>query len=147
MMRCDSLGGRRRAPRRSAFTLVELLVVISIIALLVAILLPSMKNAREQARRAVCAAHMHDMVHAITMYAVENNGELADPSNFSHAYDRVVLRNPFYVEQWGRGTTNTEYTFTPQRIHPAVREIFVDTYGTPREYYYCPSNKMLNKDW
>ena len=77
--------------RRHAFTLVELLVVIGIVALLVALLLPALSGAREQARRARCGANLHSIGQAITMY-VQQSGYypvcfLADPSkpavNFS----------------------------------------------------------------
>ena len=47
----SSLADPGRTRRKPAFTLVELLVVVSIIALLIAIPLPSLKNAREQAKR------------------------------------------------------------------------------------------------
>ena len=65
---------RVRVSRRSAFTLIELLVVVAIISLLVSILLPSLSQARELARRAVCAAHLHHIVAAQSMYAVDNSG-------------------------------------------------------------------------
>ena len=52
-----------------AFTLIELLVVVAIIALLVAIMIPTMKSAKEQARRAVCATNLHSMIKTINMYA------------------------------------------------------------------------------
>lgn len=54
------------------FTLVELLVVVSIIALLIAILLPSLRKAREQAKCAVCLSNLHQMGLSLTTYALEN---------------------------------------------------------------------------
>ena len=54
--------------KRTAFTLIELLVVVAIIALLVSILVPSLDQAREAARTAVCASNMHQMALATTLY-------------------------------------------------------------------------------
>lgn len=59
-----------------AFTLIELLVVISVISLLMAILLPSLRRAREQGRRAVCMANLRSIGQSIYIYAQDNEGRL-----------------------------------------------------------------------
>ncbi|MFH0979926.1 MAG: type II secretion system protein [Planctomycetota bacterium] len=64
---------------RKAFTLVELLVVVSIIALLVAILLPSLTKARKQARMVMCLSNVRSIGLAVMTYASEYGGTLPGP--------------------------------------------------------------------
>jgi prepilin-type N-terminal cleavage/methylation domain-containing protein len=62
--------GRSNAISHSrAFTLVEILVVIGIIALLLALLLPSLARARESARRTQCLANIAELGRAVLLYA------------------------------------------------------------------------------
>ncbi len=62
--------------KREAFTLVELLVVIGIIALLISILLPSLAKARKAANTVVCASNLHQIAQAMVIYATQNNGAI-----------------------------------------------------------------------
>ncbi|MCB9849894.1 MAG: DUF1559 domain-containing protein [Phycisphaerales bacterium] len=59
-----------------AFTLVELLVVVSIVALLIAILLPALRRARDGAKRIVCMANLHVFGVGVQTYASEFHGVL-----------------------------------------------------------------------
>jgi len=73
---------------RRAFTLVELLVVIGIIALLISILLPSLTKAREQAKRVSCASQQRQIFLAIRIYADESKGWL--PGGTSSSPNGIV---------------------------------------------------------
>jgi prepilin-type N-terminal cleavage/methylation domain-containing protein len=75
-------------PGLRGFTLVELLVVISVIALLIAILLPSLKHARAQAKGVVCAANSKQIALALFTYQVEFDGYV--PHNVWSEYDWAI---------------------------------------------------------
>jgi len=57
---------------RAGFTLLELMVVISIIALVMALLLPGLRRASEQAKQVACRKNLTDMWNAVIAYSVEN---------------------------------------------------------------------------
>ncbi len=77
------VSGQVRRRKELGFTLVELLVVIGIIALLVAILLPTLNRAREAAKQTACLSNIRQLGMAFVMYTGDNNGHYP----FSARYD------------------------------------------------------------
>lgn len=65
-----------RRARQTGFTLVELLVVMSIIAILIALLLPALQHARESARGIQCSNRMRQLMLHFHQYAYDNDGAL-----------------------------------------------------------------------
>jgi prepilin-type processing-associated H-X9-DG protein/prepilin-type N-terminal cleavage/methylation domain-containing protein len=86
--------------QNKAFTLVELLVVIGIIALLVSILLPALNKARAAAQAVQCASNMKQLAQGVIMYATDNDGYY--PSNdatLPHPTNPAVAKSyPWYTD-------------------------------------------------
>ncbi len=76
--------------RSRGFTLIELLVVIAIICLLVAILIPSLSQAKRQARLAVCSSNLHHLGNALASYA----------TNYRNCYPNVGYWANFQAMQY-----------------------------------------------
>ncbi len=141
--------------RTRAFTLVELLVVVSIIALLIAILLPSLRKAREQAKRTKCYANLHAIHIALICYADDNRQELPSYSTMGEWGFRVA---PGVRVIGGKVTTNRQmppesfgvqrvlHTGTGPEILPnmmakyevGVKPLYLDGNS---DVWVCPSNK------
>ena len=91
--------GAGGAPERNAFTLVELLVVITIIGMLAALVTPAVFNALKTAREAGVKAEI-DMLHmAVVGYAADNNGALPPSSGNDNARLHLFRLFP-RIEAW-----------------------------------------------
>ena len=97
----DAKGGKRRRLRavgRPAFTLVELLVVVAIIALLLTLLMPSLGRAKMLARAAMCGANLRAIYVGIRLYAEDNEnffpGARYGRDQIAFGQDQVTMTLP-----------------------------------------------------
>jgi prepilin-type N-terminal cleavage/methylation domain-containing protein len=115
-----------------AFTLIELLVVIAIIALLMAILMPALRAAKDQARKVVCTAHVKDLALALKMYTEDYDGKTHNSPN-NGLWDNA-WENPPVVRPYG---PNDDMAYWGIAYFP---------YAKNKKIFRCPSTKRVD-DW
>lgn len=117
-----------RSMNFKAFTLVELLVVISIIALLLAILMPALNRARNQARIVVCGNNLHQFGMAHQAFAADNEGRYMSAANI---YGGAKTWYPpyFFFERPDKIVDENIIMYNVKDINPYIRafELFEDT--------------------
>jgi prepilin-type N-terminal cleavage/methylation domain-containing protein/prepilin-type processing-associated H-X9-DG protein len=82
------------------FTLIELLVVIAIIALLIALLFPVLRSAKEQGQRAVCLSNLKQLTLAWIAYAEENDGKIVSVFSLDYKRRNGDIERQGQVEGW-----------------------------------------------
>lgn len=90
------MANSKNSTTRQGFTLVELLVVIGIIAVLISILLPALKLAREAANKLQCSSNLRQVGFAMQMYRNDNRDYFAPASNYGFWQDKSGVAYPPY---------------------------------------------------
>ncbi len=128
----------RERGRPRPFTLIEMLVVVAIIAILIALLLPVLGRAREQARRVLCMSNLRQLTMAMTQYAGDNQGRY--PSAHADRAYALGWRQADDLVQYGLAYSGDEKEneFTIYRCPSASKP--------PRGYKACCGTEFFLMD-
>jgi len=137
---------------RGAFTLVELLVVIGIIALLISILLPSLSRAREAANQVTCQSQQKQIVMGMIMHANEHKGYMPLVGAIGPGYAPVNVEDPRMEKYDYYGTGGSYHLMSimgalgPQLGQAVRADTLVNLEsdmqkGFLRKVFICPSDR------
>ena len=127
----ESAGNPPAITKRSCFTLIELLVVIAIIAILAAMLLPALQQARERAQTVKCVNNFITSGKALAAYATDNN-------DYFPLYAASYLANWGCMKNYWPGLQNGNDRYGSHYV------VNGKLYLSP---YACPSAKPDNESW
>ncbi len=122
-----------------AFTLVELLIVIAIIAILASLLLPVLQRARVRAQEATCIDNQKQLITAWVMYAADNS-DYCVGNNWQDEKAHVQHEN--WLSGWlDPGSATADNTNTDLLVNPAYASLG-DYTRTPK-LYLCPASMVI----
>jgi prepilin-type N-terminal cleavage/methylation domain-containing protein/prepilin-type processing-associated H-X9-DG protein len=134
--------------RRNGFTLIELLVVIAIIAVLMAILMPSLNIAREQARGIACSSNQKTLALAYIMYAGDNDDSVCG----GWALSTIVNGVPPWVMPPLENSTGSivpmggsGVAVTRQQRYNGLKEGELYKYVKDVGAYHCPGDNRVTR--
>lgn len=120
-----------------AFTMIELLVVISILAILIAMLLPTLKAVRTSAVRAQCLGNLRAIMLGTQLYANANNGTYPSRNALSFGYPHEMDRTGF------NGPYNLNATFITPYLRDRNKIMFCP--GQIDSIYPSPGNAFQTR--
>lgn len=132
------------------FTLVELLVVISIIALLLAVLMPALSKARDQGQRVVCLSNLRSLTTAWCTYAADNSYAIvggitgvSDTSTAESQYWNAWVEVPQDAAGNYSSSLDTSFEFKDASMEDEIRGIekgLLFKYARDIKVYHCASD-------
>jgi len=120
-------------PRRTGFTIVELLVVTAIVAVMAAILLPALRKAREAAVRVRCAAQLQQWGVGLANYASDNKGDI--PCTWGPIYSGVY---PYTYRVHSPANLDANISTAPAILSLEMMGKYLK--GVPADVYNAPAS-------
>lgn len=137
-----------RKPSQSAFTLVELLVVIGIIAVLIGVLLPALNRARQSAAAAQCLSNVRQLVTASMMFANDHRGYVQTCTSDSTAANNVIKFQDPARQKWLYRDDNSQLLDVYSALLPYLGSKSGETFQTAPEgkskVFRCPADRWLD---
>lgn len=130
-----------------AFTLVELLVVISIVAILASLILPALARAKARAQGSFCINNTRQLTVAWMIYADEHNGRLAYNLGQSARITTTVpavVNGPTMSQNWVNNVLNWELSSDNTNAAAVVASGIGPYTGPAAAVYRCPSDNALS---
>lgn len=128
----------KRVASARAFTLIDVLVSMAVIAVLIGIMLPALTAIRETGRKVVCSSNIRQIGLSTAMYADDYKGQLPH----SRFYTKSLLNSSFTIQPQDLMMARIA---TPVNDWDGLGLLFGKQYCSTGQVYYCPSHKYVHR--